>query len=930
MLYTRTSLCLVLTTCCPILLLLSPCVAQPGDKALDYSALAEQGDYEQALDLLEARRLHAPHDKQLALEAAALLNTLGRYSEALDLLTDAIDRHGPSPQLIVATGELLETLGRYDDAAQTYARIVELVPLADDADGDELLSSGVALERHATFSRRRASDQSKHILHNYLQKSYLYQPDYWHGHVQTGMFLLDKGRPMQALTEFRLARKINPNAPEIHVGLGMIALERGQFEQAIAHAQDALKTNPRHDGALLLQARCMMTWRRFGDAIERVEKMLSVNPHHIEALSLLSAAHLCMNDAHKARQAMERIASTNPTSWRAHLIIGEWLSAVRDFDQARKHLMLARELAPWSHRPLKQLGVLYMQTGEEHLAAEAFEKSHQLDDFGADVVNYLRLLEDMSEFVTKESTNFIVKVGDPDKVLLDQVSEYLEDIYDEMVAHHGHRPGHKIIVEIFPTQAQFSVRISGHGWVSTVGACTGRVIALAAPSPHRKDGPESAFNWAVVLRHELSHAITLSATDNRIPHWLTEAFAVDQQPDIRSYANIRVLVDSVRLNRLMPVSGLDWGFIRPSAPWQRHLAYAQSQWMLEYLIKQHGKAKILKMLDAFKRGLDQREVFEQVFEQTEKEFDNSFEQWARRQVDLWGFDASAPARPEETARALARDTNNPDLIARHAAALHYAGMDDDAMRSARQALKIDPANNQALFVKASLSVKSRKYDLAMSAADKAINANTQQAWPYKIMARCHLEQSDNARPDIQRAIHALTQYQRLAPHDDYSYRQLSDIYEKLGSMDAHVLPQLQYLLRHDLTNPRHATRLAEIHRRNRDYAESVEMYQASLHVNPYDSATYEAIAGLFVVLGQWDNAISAARNAVVLEGESARAFAKLSAVRYRCAIASNDVDMMLLAREDALRAVEIGNDPQARGLLGMIEQSLASVNRQAN
>ena len=86
------------------------------------------------------------------------------------------------------------------------------------------------------------------------------------------------------------------------------------------------------------------------------------------------------------------------------------------------------------------------------------------------------------------------------------------------------RPGRSKI-EILKSHQWFSGRTIGLPFVPTVGACTGRVVALASPKATRVP-----FNWSMrVLTHELVHVITLQQTEFNIPHWYTEALAVESE-----------------------------------------------------------------------------------------------------------------------------------------------------------------------------------------------------------------------------------------------------------------------------------------------------------------------------------------------------------------------------------------------------------------
>ena len=70
----------------------------------------------------------------------------------------------------------------------------------------------------------------------------------------------------------------------------------------------------------------------------------------------------------------------------------------------------------------------------------------------------------------------------------------------------------------------FSGRTVALPFIPTVGACTGRVVAMASPKTSK-----TPYNWARVLKHELTHVITLQQTDFNIPHWYTEALAVESE-----------------------------------------------------------------------------------------------------------------------------------------------------------------------------------------------------------------------------------------------------------------------------------------------------------------------------------------------------------------------------------------------------------------
>ena len=143
------------------------------------------------------------------------------------------------------------------------------------------------------------------------------------------------------------------------------------------------------------------------------------------------------------------------------------------------------------------------------------------------------------------------------------------------------------------THEWFSGRTIGLPFVPTVGACTGRVVALASPGPPRKP-----FNWARVLKHELVHVITLQQTEFNIPHWYTEALAVESEGFPRPQEWNKMLLERVPgRTKLLNLDTINLGFIRPNEPEDRQLAYCQAQLYARYMLKRFGADALIKMLD---------------------------------------------------------------------------------------------------------------------------------------------------------------------------------------------------------------------------------------------------------------------------------------------------------------------------------------------
>lgn len=887
-------------------------------------ALAMEGNYAQAIEALSGAAEAGQASADWQVQMADALSNVGKYEEALAHVQKACDLSPAWAPAILVKGNLLEVLGRREQAVETYQSMDKTMEKDDwRRDARSLVALGRILDRFTILTGKKASAQGDNIYNNYLRAAYQNVDEkYWPAYVAAGMFALSKSRPQMAAGDFQAADKINKRIPDVHIGLGALNLGRMNFEAALKEADEALKINPRHVDGHLLKAICMMLWRKHADAIPHIEKALKTNPNSLDALSLMAAVHICMHHEDKAQPFIERVGKVNPRCAELEQTIGQWLSTGRQFAEAEKHFLKAIELAPQMPEPVTELGLLYMQTGEEDKAREALQKAHQLDDYRADVVNYLGVLDKLAKFRVKETAHFIVKV-DPehDAVLLNQVSDFMESIYDPITrVDYQYEMPFKTIIEIFPTQTQFSTRLSGRGWIPTVGACTGRVIVLAAPAPQEERTPLGTHNWAVVLSHEFTHVVTLTCTNNRIPHWFTEACAVWHQPDKEAYNYVRTLVNAVRTQTLFSVKDMDWGFIRPRRPTDRQQAYAQSEWTLQYIIQAKGYDVVPKMLAGFRDGLTQADVFEKIVGMSEKDFDKAFAQWARTRVKEWGFNPDPPPKLAEAEKAAADRPADPNAQADHAVALYYARRRSDAMETADKALALDPNNGRALGIKAFVLLGQKKYDEAIDAAVKLEGLDHSSIVSPRVLAECYQNMKGDEIALRARTIEALKLLQQRQPLDQYSYDQLARLYH--GWAPALELPNLVHLHRHTMRDPKYARQAAEIYRSMKQYDQALAFYQQVLHINPYDASAYEAIAGLELSAKRYDKAVDAAQNGTLLQPASGRAWTILAKVRRDAGKAARNKDTLLQARSDAQKAISIEPDGPAKDILATIEEAL--------
>lgn len=882
-------------------------------------AYAAVGKYDEASAALNAVGARAANNADWFVQMSDLLIETGKYDEALSVARKGFELRDDWTPIILRLGEVLEILGRKAEAITVY-RSLEKALIKDDfiTDARSLVAAGKIIDRYGVLTGQKASEQARNILHNYLQKAYLdVDKKCWPANVAAGMFLLSKHKPNEANEEFKLAHKINKRIPAVFVGRGIVLLQTWRFEQAISEAEKALQINPNCADAHLLKAATLMRWRKFEQATPVIEKILKVNPRHIEALSLMAALHIRSFNPDQARPFIDRVKKVNPNCSELYNTIAQWLSAARQFDEAETYFKKAMKMAPESAGPVTGLGLLYMQTGREKLAEETLNKAAGLDDYRQDVINYVNLLRRLKKYQVKETEHFIIKVdGEHDAVLLEMLVEEAERIYPEICRDFDHEPEERTIVEMFSQHGDFSVRISGRGWVGTVGACTGRVIGMPAPDPLRSG--LGMFNWAVVLRHEFTHAVTLSATNNRIPHWFTESCAVWEQPDRRNFQAVGLLVNAVRNNGLYPIKSLIWGFIRPDPRRRgrgaRTLAYAQSEWIFEYVVEKKGYDAIIKMLNGFGNGWTQTKVFREILGVTEEQFDKDFRTWAIKQVTSWGFDPEPIPGIAQAEKAAKEKPESADAQADLAYAMLMARRAGQAEAPARRALKIDPDHPRALAVLGSVLVGRKNYDEAIAIAQRLQKVKPRSATSARILADCYL--CKHRWPE---AIAALEAYKLRLRFDPYGYEKLAKLYMQMGRADK-ALPNLIELHRRTMTDPKYARQIADIYRTTGKADQALHYYKQVLNINPYDAGVHKAMTGLYVAGDNYDLAVRSMRNACLIEPKNADLWTQLAMVYYRAARASKNSEELSEARTAAQKALELDPQSQAGEVLQMIDE----------
>jgi cellulose synthase operon protein C len=464
---------------------------------------------------------------------------------------------------------------------------------------------------------------------------------------------------------FRAALVEDPKSIVARLRWGRLFIELGNNEQAAQLFQEALAIDPKDVGTRLAMA--SLGVKQFeGDAEEQTKALLQENANLIQAQLLLASLEIeggHLDEAVKAAQralqltqqqnhpplealtmlaAIEVIRNRDPGEFtRAALAYnpryGEMFETLARFELMRRRyveadawLAQAVKVQPdlWSART--QYAVNLMRLGRiadarPHLVA-VYEATQPFTDNVT--VNTLRLLDSLEKFDVIKTTapEMHLQLARTEAGTLGPYVEKLtRDAISNFSRRYGYQPAAPITVEMYPNSADFAVRVAGLPGIGLLGVTFGHLVAMDSPSG-RQTGD---FHWGSVLWHELAHVFTLSVTKNRVPRWLSEGLSVYEEwtsgPTPGVVVNPRLL-DLFKEGKLLPVTELDNGFMRPTYDGQIQISYDQAGLVCLFAAERWGFPKVVEFLRAFNdEGMTTAAAVSGVFKVAPADFDKEFQ-----------------------------------------------------------------------------------------------------------------------------------------------------------------------------------------------------------------------------------------------------------------------------------------------------------------
>jgi cellulose synthase operon protein C len=598
--------------------------------------------------------------------------------------------------------------------------------------------------------------------------------------VRWGLLLHERFNNAEAEDLFKEALQRDNKNAQAYLGLALVSAD-GFDSKAIEWTSKALDLDPKLVEAHELMATLALEDSDTQQALAQADQALKLSPEALDAMAIHAAVEVVADRSPDSW--LSKIRQVNPTYGQSWAFIADQLVLNYRWEDAVTYYRQAVALDPelWSAR--SDLGVNLMRLGQDEEARQQLEMCYDHDYRNEATVNSLRLLDSYQNFVTIKDPGIILKLN---KKEADLLRPYLEEQVRRNIADYEKKyrmelPG-PVQVEVYPNHEDFAVRTMGMPGLGALGVTFGEVVAMDSPSS-REPG---SFNWASTLRHEMSHVFILTATNHRVPRWFTEGLAVHEEteasPEWGDRVTPEVLV-AVRDKKLLPVTDLDRGFVRPEYPGQVIVSYFQAGSICDYIKNRWGDDKLLDMVHSFAGHKTTTEVIQQDLGMKPDEFDKQFRDWLNQSI---GKTAANFDEWHKRLKELAELAQNRSY--------------DEVLKQGDEVLHLYP--------------------------EYVLDANAYQ----------FIADADVAKGNDRAAADVLTSYEKMGGSSPESLKELASLEEKLGQPQeaAQTLDRINYIYPMDENLHR---RLGDLWLRQKNFEGAIREYAAVVAMHPLDTAS---------------------------------------------------------------------------------------------
>ncbi len=370
-------------------------------------ALAQAGESERAIELLERARRRHPRDYKLAMELARALRMVrpirseeslahyeaalalrpdraavwhdfgqalieaGRHVKALELFERAVELAPDDIHLAHHVANTLARLGRYDEAVRAFEVLIEREP------NSALAHVELALALGGLGANGRGRE--------HLERAVQLDPELAQAQLHLGVERLRTGRHAEGLAIVERAAELAPQDADAHFWRGYGLAQLGDSSAAVEAYRRSLELNPQRADSHLYLSLALQAAGRLEECRDTLEESLRTRPDDLRTLAMLVSLLALQGDERlggplRALSSARRLVELHPNFDLGRAMLAVCLVASGDPKAAKHELEHAFELG--DRTPLRAwlLGMCELRMGQMEEAAAIFEQLREQFD----------------------------------------------------------------------------------------------------------------------------------------------------------------------------------------------------------------------------------------------------------------------------------------------------------------------------------------------------------------------------------------------------------------------------------------------------------------------------------------------------------------------------------------------------------------------
>ena len=519
------------------------------------------------------------------------LEKIGRYDDAVDEAIATTNLFPDALGALLRAHELFARTGSDDEAAKMLAginRAASSVPTRERTPRDYVelgqaalvlgADPAVVLEKY--FGQAKAVEPKGKSIPDGLVDAF----------IAAGELALRKDDYARAASEFQGGLKLEPDNPDLLFGLARAFLPNNR-ETGEKYLSKVIEAAPLHTEAMLLQAEAAINFELYDEAKEILDLVEKVNPLEPRSAAYRAVlAELQFNDKAGFNEARDRALEVWSGNPEIDYLIGRVLSRKYRYREGVESQIRALEMDPDFLPSKLQMALDYLRLGEVDRAWPLAAEVGEVDEYNVLAYNLEILKKEIESFASVETDDFIIRLPvEEAEIYGDRVVDLLSEAKKVLGEKYGLTIEERTLVEFYPNQQDFAIRSFGSlGGQGLLGVCFGSVVTMNSPG----SVTAGKNNWEATLWHEYCHVVTLTATKNKMPRWLSEGISVYEEIQ-RNALWGQTMTPSYRKmileeEALTPISEMSQAFFQAKSGQHIMFAYYQSMLVVEFIVDNFG------------------------------------------------------------------------------------------------------------------------------------------------------------------------------------------------------------------------------------------------------------------------------------------------------------------------------------------------------